>query len=71
MSYRQALNMAQSLSVGNRVDLIRELDTLRAELDDIRTKYAALLTKLDADAGVTDTNYASTLALPAAKFNAV
>lgn len=71
MSYRQALNMAQSLSVGNRVDLIRELDTLRAELDDIRTEYAALLAKLDADSGVGDTDYASTLALPAAKFTAV
>lgn len=71
MSYRQALNTTQSLSVSNRTHLISEFDALRAELDDIRTKYAALLAKLDADAGVTDTNYASTLALPAARFTAV
>ncbi len=39
---------------------------LRDGVDDItelRTQFAALLAKLDADAGVTDTNYASTLAL--------
>lgn len=71
MSYRQAINATQSLSVSNRMQLITELDFLRAELDDIRTKYAALLAKLDADAGVTDTDYASTLALPAAKFTAI
>jgi hypothetical protein len=68
MSYKQALNMAQSLSVGNRVDLIREFDLLAAELADIHTKYTALLTKLDADAGVTDTNYAATVNFTAQKF---
>lgn len=40
---------------------------LRAELDDIRTKYAATLTKLNADGGVTDVNY-DTNALAAAAF---
>ena len=30
--------------------------------NDLKTKYNALLAKLDADAGVTDTNYAATLA---------
>ena len=40
---------------------------LVSENTDLRLKYAALLAKLDADAGVTDTNYASTLALEAQK----
>lgn len=48
--------------------LLREVELLRAELDDIRTKYAALLAKLDADGGVTDTNYAATAGLAAARF---
>lgn len=42
----------------------------RAELDDLRLKFGALLAKLDADAGVTDTNYAATEALAAATFSA-
>ena len=41
---------------------------IRAELDDLRTKYGTLLAKLDADAGVTDTNYATTQALAAPTF---
>ena len=32
-------------------------------LDDIITKHNALLAKLDADVGVTDTNYVATLTL--------
>jgi len=46
------------------------MDTLRAELNDVRTKYAALLAKLDLDGGVTDTNYAATVGLAAAQFTA-
>ncbi len=34
-------------------------------LDDLITKHNALLAKLDADAGVTDTNYTATLAVAA------
>ena len=34
-------------------------------LNDIITNFNAMLEKLDADAGVTDTNYASTLAVKA------
>jgi hypothetical protein len=34
-----------------------------ADITDLRTKLVALQTKLDADAGVTDTDYASTGAL--------
>jgi hypothetical protein len=71
MAYKQVLNSANSISVSDRMQLIRELDDLRAELDNMRTRYAALLAKLDADAGVTDTNYASTLAYAASQFKAV
>jgi len=47
---------------------IELLLALRDELDDIRTKYNAVLVKLDADAGVTDTDYASGNALASATF---
>jgi hypothetical protein len=42
--------------------------TLRDIADDfttVKTQFNALLAKLDADAGVTDVNYASLLAIPA------
>lgn len=48
--------------------LIRELDTLKADLVDMRAKYAILLAKLDADAGVTDTTYVSLAGLASATF---
>jgi hypothetical protein len=70
MPYRTSLNRTHGLSVSDRVSLIRELDTLRAELNDVRPKYAALLAKLDLDGGVTDTNYAATAGLAAAQFTA-
>lgn len=68
MPYVQRLNMAEGLTTQDVLQLINEFNTLRAELDDIRTKYAALLAKLDLDAGVTDTNYAATAGLAAAQF---
>jgi hypothetical protein len=71
MPYRQVLNSAQSISVSDRSQIAREFDDLRAELDNMRTRHAALLAKLDADAGVTDTNYAATLAYAAPAFKAV
>ena len=40
-------------------------------LGTIRTKFNATLTKLDADAGVTDTNYSSLWALPAIDANQI
>lgn len=57
-------------SASEKAQLIREYQALRAELDDMRAKFGTLLAKLDADAGVTDTNYAATQALVAARFTA-
>lgn len=42
------------------VAVLTQLATLTAEL---RTDHNALLAKLDADAGVTDTNYAATVGI--------
>lgn len=36
------------------------VESLRADLASLSTKFNAVLAKLDADAGVTDVNYAST-----------
>jgi hypothetical protein len=53
-------------------DLIHELNrsmpaaahaALGTNLETIATQFNALLAKLDADAGITDTDYAATLAL--------
>lgn len=41
------------------------VEDLRVQLNTLSTKFNALLAKLDADAGVTDTNYAATQAVPA------
>lgn len=71
MPYRIAMNNAKGLSTSSQMELTRELDLLRAELDNLRAEYATLLAKLDADAGVTDTNYAATCGLAAAQFTAL
>ena len=71
MPYRQRLNSAQTISRSDAYNLQKEFDLLRAELDDLRTKYAATLAKLDLDATVTDTNYAALGALAASQFTAV
>ncbi len=42
MPYVQTVNSAESMSSTESQALIRELNLLRAELDDIRTKYTAL-----------------------------
>lgn len=70
MPYQQTFSELQ-LRPCDIINIVRELDSLRAELDDIRAKLAATHAKLDADTGVADANYASTLALPAARFTAV
>lgn len=68
MPYVQRLNTSEGLTTRDAMQLITEFNALRAELDDVRTKYAALLAKLDLDGGVTDTNYAATCGLAAAQF---
>ena len=70
MPYVTRLN-GNASSKSEAFGLITELNALRAELTDIRTKYAFLLSKLDADVGVTDTNYAATAALAAAQFTPI
>lgn len=40
--------------------LVTKINALESALNTFQTKYNATLTKLDADAGVTDTNYNST-----------
>lgn len=70
MPYKTVLNRAHSLAVSDKQQLIAEMDSLRAELNNLRTKYAALLAKLDLDAGVSGTDYASTCGLSAAQFTA-
>lgn len=42
MPYRIVLNCSQSLSTSDTVEIAREFDALRVELDDIRAKYTAL-----------------------------
>ena len=68
MPYIAVLNGRSALSPQEAIEMAREFALLRAELDDIRTKYAAVLAKLDADVGVTDTNYVVTAALAAKQF---
>jgi hypothetical protein len=46
-------------------DLIDDVTGLRTAYAALRTQYTALLVKLDADGGVTDTNYAATLPISA------
>lgn len=53
-------------SCGDDTALRDQFNALVDDYDELRTQYVALLAKLDADAGVTDTDYASTLT-PAAK----
>lgn len=69
MPYRITVNRLHGLGVSDKASLAVELDLLRAELNDLRTKYAVVLAKLDLDGGVTDTNYAALGGLAAAQFN--
>lgn len=68
MPYLTVINHCQSLSVSDKMALTAEFDRLRAELDNIRSEYGTLLAQLDADAGVTGTNFAANNALAAAQF---
>lgn len=46
MAYRNVVNKSGSLPASDRFQLIREFDSLRAELDDVRAKYTALVALL-------------------------
>lgn len=46
--------------------LVAKYNAAVALINEMRTNINALLAKLDADAGVTDTNYAATLAIASA-----
>lgn len=52
MPYQQVINTAGSLDTSDSIALIREMNLLRAELDDIRTKYTALRALLVAGTAV-------------------
>jgi allophanate hydrolase subunit 1 len=52
-------------------DLIVGYTALLADFTALRTRYNAVLAKLDADGGVTDTNYAALQAAPAITATAV
>lgn len=51
-----------------RPEFLQALFAIRADLKKIRDAYALLVAKLDADAGVTDTDYAATVAPAATEF---
>jgi hypothetical protein len=46
-------------------DMVREWNQMRTLVNELKADHNALLAKLDADAGVTDTNYAATVAVEA------
>ncbi len=50
-------------------DIVREWNALATLVNELKADHNALLTKLDADAGVTDTNYASLRTVAAADAN--
>lgn len=67
MSYRQVLNHA-SLDIQTKQRLEDEYDKVNADLVELRAQFIALLAKLDADAGITDTDYESSLTPAAITF---
>lgn len=59
---------ARDAKLGTKLDqVIAACNALQADAVTHRTAYAALVTKLNADAGVTDTNYAAPAALTSAQ----
>lgn len=50
--------------------VIADLEVLRAGLAALAAKFNAVLTKLDSDAGVTDTNYSATNAVTVTSYDA-
>lgn len=71
MPYIQRVTTMRSLGTTDSQQLIIELNALRQELDEMRANYNAVLAKLDADAGVTDVNYVSTLGVAASTVTAL
>jgi hypothetical protein len=71
MPYILRLNTMRSLSTTDMQQLAIEFNALRQELDEVRANYNAVLAKLDADGGVTDINYVSTLGVAASTVTAL
>lgn len=67
MPYSNVLNRARGLGRSDAVELTREFNLLRAELDDIRTKYAAVVTLLVTGTAV-GAGYGTGTALAAKQF---
>lgn len=68
MPFQQRINLSQ-LDRNTQMALLKEFDALRAELDDMRTKYAALQTALNAGTVVGAAGYPNaTMALGAKQF---
>lgn len=61
MAVRETLRPIKAIFDGAARAIRGEHNVLTNEMEELKTNYAALLAKLDADAGVTDTDYASTL----------
>lgn len=68
MPYTIVLNKAQGIDKQSRIELNNEFTDLRAELNDLRTKYAALLAALEANVGIDDPDFGDGLELAAAQF---
>jgi hypothetical protein len=65
MPYRIALSATQALSPQDQMTLSAEFDAVRAELDDMRAKYAALVALLAAATALgAGYNTGTTLAAP-------
>lgn len=63
VSVKQTTNVLANSTDG--IELARLLGAMQTDLTNIRTSFTTLTAKLDADAGVTDANYAA-LCNPAA-----
>lgn len=67
MPYKHQLNMLKAIPASDSAKLVTELDSLRAELDDIRAKYTALVALLVAGTAL-GAGYGTGTALKAATF---
>lgn len=63
-SIAQRVNASQLDAISRR-ELIDLLQAARADITALNARVTALLAKLDADGGVTDTNYGALLPAPA------